>query len=79
MWGMATLAMEVSSDSMKVASVTVMAMAHGLALGRHVLWKSAVAVVAAAATRDSPDDVCAAVGSGLVLGADIRLTEFGVQ
>jgi len=36
-------------------------------------------VVAAAATRDSPDDVCAAVGSGLVLGADIRLTEFGVQ
>jgi hypothetical protein len=29
MWGMATLAMEVSSASMKVASVTVMAMTQG--------------------------------------------------
>jgi hypothetical protein len=33
---MATLAMEVSSASMKVASVTVMAMAQGLARGRQV-------------------------------------------
>ena len=39
MWGMATLAMEVSSASMKVARVTVMAMAQGLARGRHVSWK----------------------------------------
>jgi hypothetical protein len=33
---MATLAMELSSASMKVASVTVMAMAHGLARGFQV-------------------------------------------
>lgn len=49
MWGMATLAMEVSSASMKVASVTVMAMAQGLARGRHVSWN---VDVAAAATPD---------------------------
>jgi hypothetical protein len=36
MWGMATLAMDVSSASMKVASVTVMAMAQGFARGRQV-------------------------------------------
>jgi tRNA A37 threonylcarbamoyladenosine modification protein TsaB len=41
MWGMATLAMEVSSASMKVARVTVMAMTQGLARGRHVSWKDA--------------------------------------
>ena len=35
MCGSATLAMLVSSTSMKVASVTVMAMAHGLKRGRH--------------------------------------------
>ncbi len=34
MWGRATLAMEVSSTSMKVASVTVMAMIQGLIAGR---------------------------------------------
>ena len=34
MWGSATLAMEVSSTSMKVARVTVMATAQGLWLGR---------------------------------------------
>jgi len=33
---MATLAMELSRASMNVASVTVMAMTHGLARGRHV-------------------------------------------
>ena len=49
MWGMATLAMEVSSASMNVASVTVMAMAQGLARGRHVSWND----VAAAANRQS--------------------------
>ena len=38
MCGMATLAMDVSSASMKVAMVTVMAMTHGLARGRHVSW-----------------------------------------
>ena len=43
MWGMATLTMEVSSASMKVARVTVMAMTQGLALGRHVSWKVRVA------------------------------------
>ena len=47
MWGMATFAMEVSSASMKVARVTVMAMAQGLARGRQVSWN---VVVAAAAT-----------------------------
>ena len=36
MWGIATLAMEVSRASMKVARVTVMAIAQGLARGRHV-------------------------------------------
>src|SRR6266481_1342146 len=35
MCGRATLAMEESSTSMKVASVTVMATIHGLMLGRH--------------------------------------------
>src|ERR1700744_3690422 len=35
MCGSATLAIEVSSTSMKVASVTVIAMAHGLWLGFH--------------------------------------------
>src|SRR5713226_1491662 len=34
MWGKATLAMAVSSSSMKVASVTVTAMSHGLIPGR---------------------------------------------
>ena len=48
MWGMATLAMEVSSASMKVARVTVMAMTQGLARGRQVSWN---AIVAAAAAR----------------------------
>ena len=43
MWRMATLAMEVSSASMNVAMVTVMAMAHGLARGRHVSWNVGVA------------------------------------
>jgi hypothetical protein len=64
MWGMATLAMEVSSASMKVARVTVMAMAHGLARGRHVWWKSAVAVAAAAATRGSSLMVLPPWGAG---------------
>jgi len=36
MCGRATLAMEVSSTSMKVASVTVMAMIHGFTAGRQV-------------------------------------------
>jgi hypothetical protein len=49
MWGMATLAIEVSSASMKVAMVTVMAMAQGLARGRHVSWNDAVAAAAMAA------------------------------
>jgi hypothetical protein len=44
---MATLAMELSSASMKVASVTVTAMAQGLARGRHVSWKLRVAAAAA--------------------------------
>ncbi len=48
MWGMATLAMEVSSASMKVAMVTVMAMTQGLARGRHVSWNDAVAADMAA-------------------------------
>jgi hypothetical protein len=48
MCGMATLAMEVSSASMKVARVTVMAMTQGLARGRQVSWN---AIVAAAAAR----------------------------
>jgi hypothetical protein len=47
----ATLAIELSSASMNVASVTVTAMAHGLARGRQVSWKlrfaGAVAVAAA--------------------------------
>jgi len=43
---MATLAMEVSSDSMNVAIVTVMAMTHGLARGRHVSWNESVAAAA---------------------------------
>jgi hypothetical protein len=43
---MATLAIEVSSASMKVASVTVMAMTQGLARGRHVSWNEAVAAAA---------------------------------
>ncbi len=34
MWGRATLAMAVSRSSMKVASVTVTAMIHGLTAGR---------------------------------------------
>jgi hypothetical protein len=38
---MATLAMEVSRASMKVAMVTVMAMTQGFARGRHVSWKEA--------------------------------------
>jgi len=42
MWGMATLAMEVSSASMKVARVTVTAMSQGLARGLHVSWNEAV-------------------------------------
>ena len=46
MWGMATLAMEVSSASMKVARVTVMAMTQGLARGRHVSWNESVAAAA---------------------------------
>jgi len=48
MCGMATLAMEVSSASMKVARVTVMAMTQGLARGRHVSWKEGEAAEASA-------------------------------
>jgi hypothetical protein len=33
---------------MKVASVTVMAMTHGLARGRHVSWNESVAAAASA-------------------------------
>jgi hypothetical protein len=47
MCGMATLAMDVSSASMKVAIVTVMAMTHGFARGRHVSWKESVWAAAA--------------------------------
>jgi len=43
----ATLAMELSSASMKVAMVTVRAMAHGLARGRQVSWKVRVSAAAA--------------------------------
>lgn len=43
---MATLAMEVSSASIKVAMVTVMAMTQGLARGRHVSWNVGVAAAA---------------------------------
>ena len=46
MCGMATLAMEVSSASMNVAMVTVMAMTQGLARGRHVSWNVGVAAAA---------------------------------
>src|SRR5579863_4407037 len=49
MCGMATLAMEVSRASMKVARVTVMAMTQGLARGRHVSWNEIVAAAANAA------------------------------
>src|SRR5579872_4840801 len=77
MWGMATLAIEVSSASMKVARVTVMAMAQGLARGRHVSWN----VVVAAAATPGPFRMRivrlaaeAAVEQG---SADIRLTESG--
>ena len=40
MWGRATLAMEVSSTSMKAASATVMAMSQGLTLGFHCAWSA---------------------------------------
>lgn len=46
MWTMATLAMEVSRASMNVAMVTVMAMTHGFARGRHVSWNVGVAAAA---------------------------------
>jgi len=42
--------MEVSSASMNVASVTVMAITHGLALGFHVSWNESVAAAAAKAS-----------------------------
>lgn len=49
MCGMATLAIDVSSASMNVAIVTVMAITHGLARGRHESWnESDLAVVARA-------------------------------
>src|ERR1700684_4481450 len=38
MWGRATLAMEVSSTSMKAASATVMAMSQGLTRGFQFAW-----------------------------------------
>ena len=70
MWGMATLAMEVSSASMKVASVTVMAMAHGLARGRHVWWKSVDVdeAVAVATRRSSRGEVVPPWGAGWCWG-----------
>jgi hypothetical protein len=52
MWGMATLAMEVSSASMKVARVTVIAMTQGLARGRQVSWNVSVAAAAMAGPRE---------------------------
>src|SRR4051794_38376011 len=39
MCGSATFAIELSSASMKVASVTVIAISHGFARGFHVSWK----------------------------------------
>jgi hypothetical protein len=62
MWGMATLAIEVSSASMKVASVTVMAMNHGLARGRHVSWNESVL---AADARADPHCECRSVTASL--------------
>src|SRR5579863_8669699 len=63
---MATLAIDESRASMKVASVTVMAMAHGLARGRHRSWK--VGVATAAAAKGTP--VCCGIsrdpGRGLL-------------
>lgn len=73
MWGMATLAMEVSSASMKVARVTVMAMAQGLARGRHVSWK--VAVAAAANGRSFAQGCVSFFGSRRVCVAAFRLPE----
>ena len=51
MCGSATLAMEVSNTSMKVANVTVRAISHGLWRGRQVaMSKDESAVIAAVAT-----------------------------
>lgn len=52
MCGIATLAIDVSSASMNVASVTVMAITHGFALGRHVSWNESVAAAASSGPFD---------------------------
>ena len=46
MWGSATLAMVVSSTSMKVANVTARAITHGLTAGRQAsAWSMVVAAL----------------------------------
>lgn len=74
MWGMATLAIEVSRASMKVASVTVTAMAHGLARGRHVSWKEGVAV--AATQKTSSTDAARRADARCTFGYH-QITEYG--
>src|ERR1700677_1121408 len=66
MCGMATLAMEVSSASMKVASVTVMAITHGFAFGRHVSWNESVAAAASAGPFDRCAEISACEGRRLL-------------
>ena len=81
MCGSATLAMEVSSTSMKVARVTVKAMSHGLWRGRQAATsKDWSAVTAAVATMHlglrETDDVlytCMYVSCKVALGLEGRL------
>lgn len=76
MCGMATLTMEVSSASMKVARVTVMAMTQGLALGRHVSWKVRVAAAKTASLIDGYWLVLVVVRLTVSAGVWLRLRSF---
>src|SRR5580692_7626068 len=54
MWGRATLAMEVSSTSMKAASATVMAMSQGLTRGFHCAWSERLGLFTVAGGEFAP-------------------------
>jgi len=58
----------VSSASMKVARVTVIAMAQGLARGRHVSWNVAVAAAATPRPFGIEDASCSRLGQQMELG-----------
>ena len=71
MWGRATLAMEVSSTSMKAARATVMAMSQGLTRGFQLAWASTLGLLTV--TAAGAGNACEAADKRDLLGYEMGL------